>query len=106
MRPAPRHRTASRIPATVLVVAVQVTQLATTVEALDVIIAGQDRRWFRGQGCHHRRLLPSLCRRMPTGATTNDVIDTEAKLIIRFRQRSLPWWPEGHAAPRRTDTAA
>lgn len=52
-------------------------------------------RWFRGQGCHHRPLRPSLVRRL-SPFTTRELLDMENRLITRFRQRSLPYWPEGY----------
>lgn len=51
--------------------------------------------WFRGQGCNHRALTTSLGRRL----TSNDpshLLKVERRLITRFRQRSLPLWPEGY----------
>ena len=52
-------------------------------------------RWFRGQGCETRTLRPSLMRRLePYDAAR--MIAMEERLITRFRQRSLPFWPEGY----------
>lgn len=53
------------------------------------------RHWFRGQGCHHRTLRPSLLRRLDP-YTPAEMIAREMALITRFRQRSLPMWPEGY----------
>lgn len=51
--------------------------------------------WFRGQGCATRQLRTSLSRKLnPYDANT--MIETEVRLITRFRQRSLPLWPEGY----------
>lgn len=64
-----------------------ITQLLTTVD--DGI------RWFRGQGCELRPLVPSLIRKLvPYSAAS--LIAMESRLITRFRQRSLPFWPEGY----------
>ena len=52
-------------------------------------------RWFRGQGCHARTLKPSLTRRIRPYAAS-ELLRTELRLITRFRQRSLPFWPEGY----------
>lgn len=52
-------------------------------------------RWFRGQGCHHRPLKSSLARRL-SPYSPNELLRKEQRLITRFRQRSLPLWPEGY----------
>ncbi|PZF33702.1 FRG domain-containing protein [Curtobacterium sp. MCPF17_051] len=57
--------------------------------------------WFRGQGCASRHLVPSLWRRMQpapgqTEVTSSQVLDLETRLLTRFRQRSLPYWPAGY----------
>jgi hypothetical protein len=52
-------------------------------------------RWFRGQGCNSRSLSPSLTRRIDP-YTAKGMIEAELRLITRFRQRSLPFWPEGY----------
>lgn len=54
-----------------------------------------DRRWFRGQGCDTRSLVPSLYRKLDDTSPAN-VLAVEQRLITRFRQRSLPLWPEGY----------
>jgi hypothetical protein len=54
-----------------------------------------DTHWFRGHGCQHRKLLPSLYRRL-SGDTLPSILLTETRLITRFRQTSLPLWPEGY----------
>lgn len=66
-------------------------------EVLTRLLASDNTRrtWFRGQGCHRRELLPSLYRRMK-GKSATEILAKEARLIARFRQRSLPWWPEGY----------
>lgn len=51
--------------------------------------------WFRGQGCHSYSLRPSLYRKLsPFDPET--LLTTEHRLITRFRQQSLPFWPEGY----------
>nr|WP_246344869.1 FRG domain-containing protein [Conexibacter arvalis] len=52
-------------------------------------------RWFRGQGCASRRLQPSLVRKLAPFDSAR-LLETELRLITRFRQRSLPLWPEGY----------
>lgn len=53
-------------------------------------------RWFRGMGCHRRQLKPSLYRRLADGTPAAEILEREGRLITRFRQRSLPMWPEGY----------
>ncbi|MPY12216.1 FRG domain-containing protein [Arthrobacter bussei] len=57
--------------------------------------------WFRGQGCNTHELNPSIWRRMrlkafPDPVSSAQVLDLETRLITRFRQRSLPYWPAGY----------
>lgn len=52
-------------------------------------------RWFRGQGCHLRKLRPSLARQVQPFDPAA-MLKQEERLITRFRQRSLPYWPEGY----------
>ncbi|WP_373454553.1 FRG domain-containing protein [Rhodococcus sp. 15-649-2-2] len=57
--------------------------------------------WFRGQGCSTRHLMPSLWRRLTESAVdppimARQVLDAETRLLTRFRQRSLPYWPAGY----------
>lgn len=49
--------------------------------------------WFRGIGCDHFNLLPKIMR---DGKTSEEVFARESRLITRFRQRSLPFWPAGY----------
>lgn len=57
--------------------------------------------WFRGQGCQTRELVPSIWRRLspqpgqPT-VVSSQVLELETRLLTRFRQRSLPYWPAGY----------
>jgi hypothetical protein len=60
------------------------------------MLAGYDGLlWFRGQGCHRRKLTTSLGRRL-TSTVPSHMLRVERRLITRFRQRSLPLWPEGY----------
>ncbi|MGW0040080.1 FRG domain-containing protein [Gordonia sp. NPDC003376] len=59
------------------------------------------RFWFRGQGCAGRHLSPSLWRRLEASSSgqppdAKQVLDAEIRLLTRFRQRSLPYWPAGY----------
>lgn len=49
--------------------------------------------WYQGHAHSSYRLLPSLLRdsRSPT-----EVFERERRLLTRFRQRSLPYWPAGY----------
>ena len=53
------------------------------------------RSWFRGQGCHRRPLMSSLSRKLAT-KDAHALLEAEQRLLTRFRQRSLPLWPEGY----------
>ncbi len=49
--------------------------------------------WFRGLSCGDRELLPKLMRdKKPIG----EVFEREARLMTRFRQRSMAYWPAGY----------
>jgi len=47
--------------------------------------------WFRGSGCDRLQLLPKLMR---DGRSAAEVF--ERRLLTRFRQRSLAYWPAGY----------
>lgn len=49
--------------------------------------------WFRGQRCHEHSLIAKLQR---TATSPDAVFDRERRLLVRFRQRSLPFWPAGY----------
>lgn len=51
--------------------------------------------WFRGQGCDRRHLNTSLGRKLKS-LEAGHILRVEQRLITRFRQRSLPLWPEGY----------
>ena len=55
--------------------------------------------WFRGMRCHTWHLEPSLWRYLlNTGLplTIDQIKRTETRLLTRFRQQSLPYWPAGY----------
>lgn len=62
--------------------------------------ADQPVSWYRGQGCATRKLKPSLVRRLEKRAegelNVADLLRIEDRLLTRFRQRSLPFWPAGY----------
>jgi hypothetical protein len=78
-------------------VALQTTEVATLSELVTQLLAPADPpiRWFRGQGCELRPLRSSLIRKLNPYEPTA-MIAMERRLITRFRQRSLPFWPEGY----------
>ncbi|MBV9859601.1 MAG: FRG domain-containing protein [Alphaproteobacteria bacterium] len=49
--------------------------------------------WFRGINRSDHKLAPSILRQ---GKTSQDVFERERRLLTRFRQRSLAYWPSGY----------
>jgi hypothetical protein len=49
--------------------------------------------WFRGLNCSTYTLLPKLMRE---GKLASEVFDREKRLLTRFRQRSMAYWPTGY----------
>jgi hypothetical protein len=49
--------------------------------------------WFRGLTCVEHKLLPTLMR---DGKSSEEVFDRERRLLTRFRQRSMAYWPAGY----------
>lgn len=49
--------------------------------------------WFRGHTCESHQLIPKIMR---DGRAIEDVFEREQRLIARFRQRSLAFWPAGY----------
>lgn len=49
--------------------------------------------WFRGHSCNEYKLVSKLMRGAPS---TEAVFERERRLVTRFRQRSLPFWPAGY----------
>lgn len=57
--------------------------------------------WFRGQGCDSFDLSPSLWRHLKASdgggeVEPKQILEMEHRLLTRFRQRSLPYWPAGY----------
>lgn len=50
--------------------------------------------WYRGVSCDRHSLSPKLHRGRPR--TADEVNEREARLLTRFRQRSLAYWPSGY----------
>ena len=49
--------------------------------------------WFRGLNCANHALLPKLLR---DGKSAKEIFDREVRLLTRFRQRSMAYWPSGY----------
>jgi hypothetical protein len=49
--------------------------------------------WYRGVKCQRYPLLPKLLR---DGKPDDQVFEREKRLLTRFRQRSLAYWPSGY----------
>jgi hypothetical protein len=49
--------------------------------------------WHRGHTSATHTLTPSLYRRL---TSTDEIFKVERRLLTRFRQRSLPYWPAGY----------
>ncbi|MGX8009175.1 FRG domain-containing protein [Mesorhizobium sp. ORM8.1] len=49
--------------------------------------------WFRGARLDSHQLLPKIMR---DGRAVDDVFEREKRLLTRFRQRSLAYWPAGY----------
>jgi hypothetical protein len=49
--------------------------------------------WFRGLNCSTHTLLPKLMR---DGRPEDEVFEREKRLLTRFRQRSMAYWPAGY----------
>lgn len=65
--------------------------VAAVVEIRDV--ADGRRLWFRGMECEMYSLMPSLMRNR---VSMPDVFEVEKRLLARYRQQSLPYWPAGY----------
>jgi len=49
--------------------------------------------WYRGLNCSSHLLLPKIMR---DGKTSDEVFERELRLLTRFRQRSMAYWPAGY----------
>ncbi|HAU4885307.1 TPA: FRG domain-containing protein [Aeromonas hydrophila] len=49
--------------------------------------------WFRGHQCGDYQLLPGLLR---DGKDAASIFERERRLLTRFRQRSMAYWPDGY----------
>lgn len=70
-----------------------ISELVGRVAAIRQSHSSISQLWFRGLHCSQYELLPSLMR---DSKTSEQVLERETRLLVRFRQRSLPYWPAGY----------
>jgi hypothetical protein len=76
---------------------IDVGSAAEFVEAINSFAAKQRTDqvlWFRGSKCSQHSLAPGLYRN--GDRTPEEAYAMEERLITLYRQRSLPFWPEGY----------
>lgn len=69
-----------------------ISELVKEVLTLSTSLGKDDPLWFRGESCSSFDLQPSLLR---DRKTSDEVYERERRLITRFRQRGVAYWPEG-----------
>lgn len=67
--------------------------LVTKVLQISHLISKDSFLWFRGIANDQHKLLPSMMR---AGKGIEEIYERERRLLTRFRQRSLAYWPEGY----------
>ncbi len=73
--------------------AASIPQLVEVVLALRQGLGPDAFLWFRGHSCGSYKLRPKLMR---DNRESEKVFEREARLLTRFRQRSMAYWPEGY----------
>ncbi|WP_394680601.1 FRG domain-containing protein [uncultured Comamonas sp.] len=68
-------------------------ELIDTTLDIKTKIPGNHRLWFRGINNNHHKLIPKILR---FDKTSEEVFERESRLITRFRQRSMAYWPDGY----------
>ena len=70
-----------------------ISELISVSLSISESLPGDSFLWFRGhsQGCY--KLLPTIMR---DGKNSADVFERERRLLTRFRQRSMAYWPAGY----------
>lgn len=68
-------------------------ELITTALEINTKIPRNHRLWYRGINNHNHKLLPKIMR---SGKAAEEVFEREKRLLTRFRQRSMAYWPEGY----------
>jgi len=71
-----------------------IPQLISTVLQIQEQLPLEHKLWFRGVGNHNHSLIPKIMR---SQRKSEDVFEREKRLITRFRQRSMAYWPEGYS---------
>ncbi len=66
-----------------------------TREALQIASTLQPGRflWYRGLNCSSHKLIPKIMR---DGKAPDEVFERERRMLTRFRQRSMAYWPAGY----------
>lgn len=67
--------------------------LLNEVLAIAASLPGGRFLWYRGHSCLSYSLVPKLMR---DGRSSDEVFDREKRLLTRFRQRSMAYWPAGY----------
>lgn len=70
-----------------------IPELISEVLAVKQAIGETGFLWYRGIECSTYQLLPKLVR---DGRPVEEVFGRETRLLTRFRQRSMAYWPEGY----------
>ncbi|WP_162616495.1 FRG domain-containing protein [Xylanimonas allomyrinae] len=70
-----------------------ISELVAEVLKIGASLGSERPLWHRGQSCSNHRLLASLARKVENPKA---LLSLEQRLITRFRQRSLPYWPAGY----------
>lgn len=71
-----------------------ISGLVSKVLEIQQQIPAEHKLWFRGIGNHNHKLLPKIMR---SQKASEDVFEREKRLVTRFRQRSMAYWPEGYS---------
>ncbi|EMN1931546.1 FRG domain-containing protein [Burkholderia ambifaria] len=69
------------------------SDLITIALQINSTIPPTHRLWYRGINNHNHKLLPKIMR---SGKAADEVFEREKRLLTRFRQRSMAYWPEGY----------
>lgn len=73
--------------------AATISQLVERALAIRASLGDDRLLWYRGHSCDHYQLLPKIMR---DGKSEERVNERENRLLTRFRQRSLAYWPTGY----------
>lgn len=70
-----------------------ISDLIAQILSASVDLPSDTTLWFRGISCANYSLLPGLLRE---GKTVEQVFEREERLLTRFRQRGIAYWPTGY----------